>query len=243
MDGLGLLWQRIGTTLAEEIRDGLIAPGARLPADIDLAVRFGVNRHTVRRALQHLQGEGLLRSEKGRGTFVVDDVTQYKLGKRTRFTQNLLESHRVPGRYLLQLAELPAPTDVAAALGLDGGRPVLLAVILGTADGVPISLGRNYYPLQRLPGLTKAFRPHLSPQAERLSVSAALRASGVTEYRRQSTLVTARLPSTEEARHLRMPSSEPVLETTSLDVDERHTPLIHAQTAFRASRVQFVLGD
>jgi GntR family phosphonate transport system transcriptional regulator len=240
MDGTGLLWQRIGSTLEEEIAQGAIAPGSRLPADTDLAARFGVNRHTVRRALQHLQGHGLLRSEKGRGTFVVDDVMQYRLGPRTRFTQNLLESHRVPGRRLLQLAELPAPAEVAAALELEAGRPTLLAVMLGLADGVPILLGHNSYPLDRLPGLAAVFQ-RLAAATEAFSVTAALTEFGVGEYRRRHTLLAARMPSDEEAKHLRMPSSEPVLETRSVDVDSGGVPIIHAVTAFRSSRVQFVL--
>src|SRR5262249_57391295 len=122
------LWSQIGKALAEEIEAGLIPAGSRLPADSDLAARFGVNRHTVRRALRHLQDEGLLRSERGRGTFVVDDVMDYRLGARTRFTENLLAARRVPGRKLLSAALLPAPSRVAEHLGLDPGSPVVLAV-------------------------------------------------------------------------------------------------------------------
>ncbi len=241
IDGTGLLWRRIGSTLAEEIGHGVISPGTRLPADADLAARFGVNRHTVRRALHHLQGVGLLRSEKGRGTFVVDDVTQYRLGAQTRFTQNLVESHRVPGRRLLQLAELPASSDVAGPLGLKLGDPIVLAVILGLADGMPISLGRNYYTSHALPGLVGVLRPYLDRGAERLSVTTVLRACGVQDYRRRSTRVLARMPSDDEAKHLRMSSSEPVLETESLDVNSGGAPLIYARTAFRAARVEFLL--
>lgn len=241
MDDSGLLWQRIGNTLAGEIGEGVIAPGTRLPADTDLATRFGVNRHTVRRALQHLQGKGLLRSEKGRGTFVVDDVTQYRLGGQTRFTQNLVGNNRVPGRHLVQLAQLPAPEEIALPLALEPGAPILLAVILGEADGVAIMLGRNHYPMERLPGLADAFHQYLEPGAGRLSVTAILQTCGVSEYRRRSTRVTARMPSDQEAKHLRMPSSEPVLETESVDVDAGGAPLIYAKTAFRAGRVQFVL--
>jgi len=241
MDSSGLLWQRIGSALAEEIGHGAIAPGSRLPADSDLAARFGVNRHTVRRALHHLQSEGLLRSEKGRGTFVVDDVTRYRLGAQTRFTQNLRRENRVPGRRLLQLAELPAPAEVGPHLDLSPGSPVVFALVLGEADGVPISLGRNYYPAQSLPGLAEVLRPFLQPDAARLSVTAALRACGVSDYQRQTTRVIARMPSDQEARYLRMPTSGPVLETESLDSNAAGLPLIFAQTAFRASHVQFLV--
>ncbi|HUO00134.1 MAG TPA: GntR family transcriptional regulator, partial [Bradyrhizobium sp.] len=58
------LWRQVGETLLQEIDQGVLSPGERLPTDADLAARFQVNRHTVRRALAHLQNEGLLRVER-----------------------------------------------------------------------------------------------------------------------------------------------------------------------------------
>ena len=51
-----------------------------------LSERFGVNRHTVRRAISTLVEQGLLRVEQGRGTFVAEDVVEFVVGERTRFT-------------------------------------------------------------------------------------------------------------------------------------------------------------
>jgi GntR family transcriptional regulator len=52
--------------------DGSLGPGASLPPEPDLAVRAGVSRFTVRQAVEHLVREGLVRRERGRGTFVAD---------------------------------------------------------------------------------------------------------------------------------------------------------------------------
>ncbi len=73
-------------TLVIEIKDGTLKSGDQLPADVAIAERFGVNRHTVRQATAWLESEGLLQIERGRGTFVADDVLQYRLGSSTRFT-------------------------------------------------------------------------------------------------------------------------------------------------------------
>ena len=48
------LWTAIRDTLLKEIAQGHYAPGARLPTEAHLSERFGVNRHTVRRALAQL---------------------------------------------------------------------------------------------------------------------------------------------------------------------------------------------
>ncbi len=237
------LWRRIGKALIGDIETGVIAPGARLPADTDLATRFGVNRHTVRRALSHLQGEGLLRSERGRGTFVVDDVLDYRLGARTRFTENLLAGARVPGRTLLSVTEMPAPAEIAEQLAILPGDPVVLAVVLGKSDGAPLSHGRNYFPSGRLPSLADHLRQALDRPTERFSITEALRRAGVPTYRRRHTRITGRMPTAEEARHLKMPASECVLETESVDVNSDNRPVNHAHTCFRSSRVQFVLDS
>jgi GntR family phosphonate transport system transcriptional regulator len=239
MDGNGYLWRRVSEELVTEIDSGRLAPGTRLPADFDLAERFGVNRHTVRRALQDLQGRGLLRSERGRGTFVVDDVMRYRLGRHTRFTENLLANRRAPGRALLSIEALAAEPKVAEALALPPGDPVTVVTLLGSADDVPLSLGRNRFPAARLPGLQAALEAGAA--AGRVSITAALREIGIPSYGRRWTCVAARMPDPAEARLLRMPLTAPVLETEALDEDEAGTPVNHAHTMFCAMRIQFLV--
>jgi GntR family transcriptional regulator, phosphonate transport system regulatory protein len=63
-------WARIAAVLREEILDGRIAAGERLPNEQALADRFGVNRHTLRQAMQALAHEGHVHVVHGSGTFV-----------------------------------------------------------------------------------------------------------------------------------------------------------------------------
>ena len=64
------LWQGIHDTLAGEIGGGRYAPGAKLPTEAELARRFGVNRHTVRRALAALAEACRSRVRRGPGGLV-----------------------------------------------------------------------------------------------------------------------------------------------------------------------------
>lgn len=235
------LWRQIGDALTQDIDGGRLRPGERLPADTELALRFGVNRHTVRRAVSHLQGEGLLRSERGRGTFVVDDALEYRLGSRTRFTQNLLLAHRTPGRRLLSIADQLASAAVAERLEISPDDPVVLVRTLGEADGAAISLGSNFFAAARLPGIAEALHRSAITTPDRASITTALKAVGVGDYHRRGTRISSRPATSEEARQLKMPAGEYVLETESVDVDDEDRPLIYARTGFRSSRVQFVL--
>lgn len=234
------LWREISQTLAQEIDDGVLTPGDRLPASSDLAVRFGVNRHTVLKAISHLQEEGLLRTERGGGIYV-ESVIPYRMGPRTRLEENLLELNRLPSRELISIVDtLPAPKVIAEALEIPLGSPVALVTVLGAADGVPISYNRNYFPVERLPGISEAFRA-----AERsggsLVTKAVLAELGVADYRRRSVRIRTRPSGPDEVRHLRMPASEPVMEVEVVNVDPTDRPVIYGSTAFCGSRIEFVL--
>lgn len=234
------LWRQISETLIDEIRDGTLKSGEQLPADVTIAERFGVNRHTVRQATAYLESEGLLRIERGRGTFVASDVLEYRLGSTTRFTENLLGQRRAPARKVLGIEDIAATTAVAEALKVKEGTSVVLLTLLGEADGAPLSLGRNYFPVTRLKGIAEEFRRRASGR-ERFSITAALAAIGVDSYRRKRTHVGARLPEADEARLLGMARTQPVIETESIDVSGTGTPVTYARTCFRADRLQFVV--
>ena len=239
-DGIAL-WRRVGETLVKEIDGGTLEPGARLPPSDALAARFGVNQHTVLRAISYLQEQGLLRIERGRGTFVVENVIQYRMGASTRFEENLLQLNRVPSRRLTNLADIPAAREAARALEVAVGETITLVSLLGEADGVPISYGHNYFPSARLGGIGAAFRTLGAHGGDELSITAALAAVGVALFRRKVIRVRTRAPSEEEARQLAMPTTENVLEVEATNVDGGGRPVMYATTCFCGSRVEFVL--
>src|SRR3546814_4477150 len=112
--------------------------------------RSAVNRHTLRRGVASLEQEGLLRVEQGRGTFVQERVVDYRLGKRTRFTENILKQSRIPSGELVRALELPADAGVARHLQLRKGVAVVLIESVGKVDGRPISIAAHHFPARRL---------------------------------------------------------------------------------------------
>ena len=63
----------ITDTVVQRLEDlvlGDLEPGAELPSEADLAVRFGVSRLTVREAARSLQARGLVETRHGRRTVV-----------------------------------------------------------------------------------------------------------------------------------------------------------------------------
>jgi GntR family phosphonate transport system transcriptional regulator len=231
-DGVAL-WRQIATTLRAEIAAATLAPGARLPTEAQLAARFAVNRHTVRRGLEELSRAGLIRIEQGRGSFVTEDVLDYAIGQRPRFSEWVRRHNREPTGQVLELLEVAADRVVAAALGVRTGARVIRLERLGLADGQPVSLGSHHFPATRIPGLLA----HLRAES---GVTAALAAAGIADYRRQVTRVTARMPEPREAELLRMPRTRPLLISESVNVDAAGAVVEFGIARYPSARVQLV---
>jgi GntR family phosphonate transport system transcriptional regulator len=225
------LWRQIADSVADEIRDRVFAPGDRLPTEAELAQRFGVNRHTVRRAVASLQDFGLVRIEQGRGTFVQEDIVDYPLSSRTRFSEIIERQARTPSGTLLRSATIPADQAVSEALGVAQGAPVALIETIGKADSQPISLVGHHFSLDRFPDIFAAY------EAEG-KITPMLRQLGVDDYFRKSTTVTARMPNSYEMRHLRVARMTPVLCLEAINVDAQGLPVEYGLTRFSSSRVQ-----
>lgn len=227
------LWRQIAREIEDEIRRQSFRPGERLPTEMALTQRFGVNRHTVRRALAALAEEGIVRAEQGRGTFVQEGVVDYRIGRRTRFRETVRSQQKDPGGRLLQSDHIAADAHVAHALGIPAGAPVVFLEHVRFADGQPIVVGAHYLPDARFAGFMDAY-------AATGSITDALARFGVSDYFRKSTRVTARLPDAEEMRLLNLPRSRPVLVTESINVDPEGVPIEYGIGRFAADRVHLV---
>ncbi len=225
-------WREIEDELRADIVDGRLESGARLPSEPALMRRFGVGRHTLRQAMAALESRGLVRIEQGRGTFVHDGAIRYRISRRTRFSQNLIEQGRDPGHIELRAGEIAAPEDVRRALALPPGAMVVEVCSLTSADATPIGLGRSFFPADRFPGFAERRLRHAT-------VSAAYAEYGIADYVRRSTSVEARLPTAEEARRLQQPRSLPVMVTRKVDTDLAGAPIGYSVTVWSAERIVF----
>jgi GntR family transcriptional regulator len=136
--GRGPAHTQIETALESAIDRGRLSPGDRLPAERDLAERYGVSRMTLRQALGALEQRGRLVRSKGRygGTFVAEPK--------------------------VELTGTAALSDQLRELGLAAGARVLSAVErdgvyaierVRLANGEPVALERGAYSVDAFPGL------------------------------------------------------------------------------------------
>ena len=228
------IWQAIANALRSDLAEGRFVPGDKLPTEAALAERFGVNRHTVRHGLAGLGEEGRVRTRRGAGAFVASVPTDYPIGKRTRFTENLRRAGRRPGREVGGFALRAATQAEAELLGIAAGETVLATHGRSMADGLPLSMSESIYPHARLPGLEAALK-------EQQGVTHALNVAGVADYTRASTRMTAVIATAAQAVTLEVPEGAPLVKTTFLNVAMDGPPVEFGRTWWASDRVTLTL--
>jgi GntR family phosphonate transport system transcriptional regulator len=229
------LWRQIADAIRLDIVGGKLSEGDRLDGELPLAERFGVNRHTVRRALAVLAEEGVVRAEHGRGTFVAEAKRlSYPVGKRTRFNEGLAGQTRERTRTLLSHRIERATARLAEALAVKLGTRLVRHETISFADGRPLARATGWLPEARFPDFTAVYM-------ESVSVTEALGRYGIDDYSRAVTRISARHATTEEAQALKLTPGAVVLVSDAVDVDEAGVPIHAMLTRFPADRMELVV--
>lgn len=229
------IWRRIADAIRLDIVGGKLARGDRLAGEMELAARFAANRHTVRRALQALAAEGVIRTEQGRGSFV-DSAKRlsYPIGRRTRFREGLAGQASELRRQVLGSRLENASAGVAAALRLVAGAKVTRMDTLSLADGRPISRATNWVSYRDFPDFAERYQ-------HQDSTTAVFAELGVTDYVRASTRISARHADADETALLKLAPGAILLVSEGIDADTGGRPILYGFSRFPADLMELVV--
>ncbi|RCJ15038.1 phosphonate metabolism transcriptional regulator PhnF [Nostoc sp. ATCC 53789] len=230
------IYVQIADQLRQNIHQGVYQIGEQLPTETKLAEQFAVNRHTIRQAIALLKNEGLLRVDRGRGTFVAAKTIRYAIGKRVRYNQMLKAQGWQVRFQLLRVLEVPADDAIAKGLEIPYGESVALIERLSFADEEPISMGTGYFPLKQFPDILDP--KNIKILQEQQSISQFLRQVYGCDHIRRSTCVSARLVQPQDAKWLQIPLNQPILLAESVNVDETGNVIEYGVTRLRGDRME-----
>ncbi|AGF73121.1 GntR family transcriptional regulator [Corynebacterium halotolerans] len=140
--------EEIAAWLRDAIGTREFSPGDPLPSEAELCRRFNSSRGPVRQAMATLRSEGLISSGRGRRSTVLETTPTETFEATISATTAFQRLGAIPGQETRWVARRPAPADVAAALGVAEGGPIVSVHRLRLADAVPVLVERQNYPLE-----------------------------------------------------------------------------------------------
>lgn len=222
------VFRQIADQLRAAIERGGLAEGDRLPSEAKLMEHYDVARMTVRNALQVLQTEGLIVSEHGRGVFVrsrppVRRLASDRFARRHRKEGKaafIVESDQLgakPDVDMIEVTEAVPPGEIADILKLADATSVVVRSRRYSLNGKPVETAVSYIPVD-IAGGTPIAEPNPGPGG----IYRRIEELGHT-LERFTEEVSARMPSPDEIRILRLSPGVPVfrLVRTAYDLNGR----------------------
>jgi GntR family transcriptional regulator len=226
-------YAQLADILRSAIDEGELAPGAALPSEAVLCATYEVSRTAVRQALGDLAAEGLVRKEKGRGSFVrgprrADFVVQEMRGFHDELTER---GHSVDTRVLAQHVDA-STADEATLLLIPTGSEVVRLERLRFADAAPICVVQTVLAAARFPGL-------VDRDLTGVSLYKVLSSEYGVEARGGHRMIEAIAADRSTARHLGVRTGAPLLKLSSMNDDQAGRPFELFTAQYRADRTTF----
>jgi len=145
---------QLSQILRQHIFEGKYPPGSKIPGEWQLSQEYGLSRGTVRRAINTLLHEGLLRTEQGQGTYVVEEPWRSRpFLCLSNFNEEISRQHQQPKTRLLECTILPASASIAHRLKVNKSEPLIYIARLRYVNDQPIVYERRYLAQKLCPGL------------------------------------------------------------------------------------------
>jgi GntR family transcriptional regulator len=144
------LYVRAQAIMIARITQGVYGPGDQFPQEVQLAAELGVSRTTIRTALANLEALGYIQRIHGAGTFVAQRRLQIEAQLDTlesfhpRLAARLGRSSQITQ---LEIREVAATGEIATAMGLRSGEPVISVARVVEIDAVPMVHLQDFLPV------------------------------------------------------------------------------------------------
>ena len=149
------MYRQIADDLRSKIEAGELQRGSQLPTEIDLREQYDASRNTVRDAIKWLTTRGLVETRPGQGTFVTERITPFVTtltgppegGDEDVYLAEVVASSRTPYTSDPRVEMQRATGNIARALHVEEGTPVVSRHQQRSIDGTPWSLQTSFYPM------------------------------------------------------------------------------------------------
>jgi GntR family transcriptional regulator len=147
------IYLQLRELIRNKIEDGEYMPGTAIPSENKLAETFGINRITIRNAVDALVNEGLLRRVQGKGVFVIGKKNELSIEEHAGFVGSSVKSDTRISIKELQKSEREAGNRYANLFGLELEDEIYYIRQMHSLNNVETSIEEFFIPKKILPSL------------------------------------------------------------------------------------------
>ena len=228
-DSVWPLYQQLESLLRNQIDDGGLRAGDRLPTEHTLARQYGISRMTVRRAIESLVTDSILVRHPGKGTFVAGDKVPFMASTLSSFSGVMRGLGLAVTSRVIALELATPPPKVISELQLTPGDQAAYLRRVRHINGEAIAIMSSWMPASCFPALEQA---DLSSEPITRVME---RAAGITIVRAEDWL-EATLARPEEAELLEIRAGAPVFLGRGVLYDDFGMPVRSSKVIYRGDR-------
>lgn len=221
---------RAANALQEELRNGALDAGDRLPAERELCRRLQVSRVTIRRALAELRSRGLIEPVGTRGWFVAE-TSVGETNVLVSFSDMARARGLRPSARVLESATRPSTLQEAEQLALAPGAPIFQLRRLRLLDTVAVGLEVSRISLAAAPAL-------VGTDFTQTSLYDELRAAGAIPTRADYAIQAVAADS-DQATLLGVAPGAPLMYIQAVTFDQSARPIELVQNRYLGDRYRF----
>lgn len=226
------IFRQIEEYVLQEIQNGELGPGDRIPSQYELARQCRVSRATVQKALDRLIQEEMLYYQPGKGIYVAEHGERQRLPILQSVSKSLRSLGYTVRADLLLVEEIPASHSIGQALSLPEKTEMVHIKRLLYVNAEPIMLQDVYVEAGRF-GQIVAYDLRQESLMEILQEVGGLHLAG------SSVAMGANVANWEESRTLNVQPNSPLLTVEEIDFDEER-PFRFSRNKLRGDRFRAV---
>lgn len=204
----------------------------KLPSERDFSSLWGVNRMTLRSAIQALITEGILYNKKGSGTFIAPEKLNRNLQDLKSFSETVKESGRTLRTLEISKRVIESNKQVSQKLCVTLGHPVLELVRVRYIDEEPVMIETTYMDYKKY----KAIDHH---DFSKESLYQVIETEYGISVDSGSEKISITFATEEEASLLEVKANEPLFFLTGTVLDEAQGVLEYFKTVARNDKIRF----
>ncbi len=225
-------YQKLKTMFIEEIKNGNLKYGDKIPSERELADKFGVSRMTARHALSTLEREGFVERRVGVGTFISNRKIQWNFITVNSFTKGMEDKGLKPTTETIFAKIEKADEFLANKLNISNGEEVFSLKRLRIIDDIPVAIELSQIPYK----FCLQIEEYIS---NKISLYQVLDEFYGLKLAKQKQYMRISLSNSVESKLLRIGNETPCLSIEGTTYDSLERPVEYYQTLARGDLIEF----